>query len=335
MAGEESTRAVLTALAANLGIGVSKFVAAAVTGSSAMLAEGVHSVADSANQVLLLIGGRRARRGATAEHPFGYARERYVYAFLVSVVLFTLGGLFAVYEGIQKITHPHELTSPLVAIVVLVISIGLEGYALRTAARLAVREKGRSSWLGFIRKAKAPELPTILLEDTGAVTGLSLAIIGVVLTLITGNGAFDGAATVCIGLLLVAVAVLLATETKSLLIGEAADPQDIGAITKALLAEPLFNRVIHLRTMHLGPEELLVTAKVAVDRDDEAGEISTAIDSAERRVRAGVPEARYIFIEPDLDRGSASVPASTSSSTSSDGARAASRRLDERGTDEE
>jgi cation diffusion facilitator family transporter len=160
VAGEESTRAVLTALASNLGIAVSKFVAAAVTGSSAMLAEGVHSVADSTNQVLLLIGGRRARRAATAEHPFGYARERYIYAFLVSVVLFTLGGAYAVYEGIQKIAHPHELTSPLVAIVVLLISIVLEGYALRTAARLAVREKGRGSWLAFIRRAKAPELPT-------------------------------------------------------------------------------------------------------------------------------------------------------------------------------
>jgi cation diffusion facilitator family transporter len=303
MAAEgSSTRVVVTALAANMGIAVSKFIAAAVTGSSSMLAEGVHSVADSANQVLLLIGGRRARRAASEQHPFGYARERYIYAFLVSIVLFTLGGLYALYEGYQKTLHPHELTSPAVAIVVLVVSIGLEGYALRTAAKIANRTRGRRSWLDFIRRAKAPEVPTILLEDTGAVTGLTLALLGVGLTLLTGNGIFDGIATLGIGVLLMAIAVLLAVETKSLLLGEAPSAEDVAKIRSALLAEPLFNQVIHLRAVHLGPDELLIAAKVAVDREDDAGQISTAIDNAEARIRAALPTARFIFLEPDLYR---------------------------------
>ena len=317
MAHEDSTRAVVTALAGNLGIAVSKFVAAFLTGSSSMLAEGVHSVADSMNQVLLLIGGRRARREATDAHPFGYARERYIYAFLVSVVLFSLGGVYAVYEGVHKIIEPSELRSPLVAIIVLLISVVLEGYALRTAM-ISARAQARGSrphpasagagrwwawwgaWYSFIRRAKAPELPTILLEDSAAVTGLTLAMIGVLLTLFTGNGIYDGIATVCIGLLLVGVAALLATETKSLLVGEAASPDDQARIRAGLLAQPLFNHVVHLRTMHLGPDELLITAKVTVDREDDAEEISTAIDAAERVIRAELPTARYIFIEPDL-----------------------------------
>jgi cation diffusion facilitator family transporter len=300
MAADSSTKAVLTALTANLGIAVSKFVAAAITGSSSILAEGVHSVADSANQVLLLIGGRRSRRAASDVHPFGYARERYIYAFLVSIVLFTLGGLYALYEGYQKTLHPHELTAPLVAIVVLVVSIALEGYALRTAAKLANRTRGRRSWLDFIRRAKAPEVPTILLEDAGAVTGLTLALLGVGLTLLTGNGVFDGIATLAIGALLVMIAILLAVETKSLLLGEAASAEDLAKIRAALLAEPLFNQVIHLRTVHLGPDEVLIAAKVGVDRDDDAGQISKAINNAEARIRAELPIARYIFIEPDL-----------------------------------
>jgi cation diffusion facilitator family transporter len=310
MAAEADTKAVVTALGANLAIAVSKFVAAAITGSSSMLAEAVHSVADSANQVLLLVGGRRARRGVSDAHPFGYARERYIYAFLVSIVLFTLGGLYALYEGYQKILHPHELTSPLVAIVVLVVSIALEGYALRTAVGIANRTRGRRSWLDFIRHAKAPEVPTILLEDSGAVTGLTLALLGVGLTLLTGNGIYDGIATLAIGGLLVLIAVTLAVETKSLLLGESASAEHLAEIRSALLAEPLFDQVIHLRAVHLGPDELLVAAKVGVDRDDDAEQISNAIDSAEARIRAALPIARFIFIEPDLYRPAAPTRAS-------------------------
>jgi len=300
VATEGSTRAVVTALGANLGIAVSKFVAATITGSASMLAESVHSLADSANQALLLIGGRRARRAATDLHPFGFARERYIYAFLVAIVLFSVGGLYALYEGWRKVTDPHELSSPLVAVVVLVIALALEGYALRTAAREANKVRGTDSWWQFVRHARAPELPVILLEDTGALTGLLLALFGVGLSVLTGNGVFDGIATLGIGALLVAIAIVLAIEIKSLLVGESANPRQVQAIHTALLAQPGVDRVIHLRTMHLGPTELLVTAKIGVHADDDAADIATVIDGAEARIRQAVPTAKLIYLEPDI-----------------------------------
>ncbi|MET7402404.1 cation diffusion facilitator family transporter [Dactylosporangium sp. NPDC005572] len=290
----------MTALLANLGIAVSKGVGALVTGSSSMLAEAVHSLADTTNQALLLVGGRRARREANEQHPFGYARERYIYAFIVSIVLFTLGGLFALYEGYEKIIHPHELTSPLVAVAILVIAIGLEGYALFTAAKSANAVRGTKTWWQFIRHAKAPELPTILLEDAGAVIGLVVALLGVGLSVLTGNGVFDAIGTFVIGALLVAIACILAMETKSLLVGEAASKANIAKIRAALVAEPRFDRVIHLRTMHLGPDELLVAAKVAVAPGEVAEAISEATNSAEARIRAALPIATLIFVEPDI-----------------------------------
>jgi len=302
MAADGSTRAVVTALVANLGIAISKFVAALVTGSAAMLAESVHSVADSANQALLLIGGRRAKRAPSPLHPFGYARERYIYAFLVAIVLFTLGGVYALYEGYAKVTDPHELRSPLVAVAVLLVAIALEGYALRTAVREANRVRGGQSWVQFIRHARAPELPVILLEDAGALLGLLFALSGIGLTLATGNSVFDGIATLGIGALLVTIAIVLATEIKSLLIGESATREAIDQIHTALLAEPGIDRVIHLRTVHLGPDELLVAAKVGIGGDDDGAQIAAAIDNAEARIRRAVPPATVIYIEPDLHR---------------------------------
>jgi cation diffusion facilitator family transporter len=308
MSAEGSTRAVVTALAANLGIAVSKFVAAAITGSASMLAEGVHSVADSGNQVLLLIGGRRARQAPSALHPFGYARARYVYAFLVAVVLFTLGGLYALYEGYHKIIDPHPLKSPLVAVGVLLIAAALEGYALRTAVREANRTRGRRGWFTFVQRARAPELPVILLEDSGALVGLTLALLGVGLTELTGNGVFDGIATLCIGVLLAAIAVLLARETTSLLIGESAVPEQIERIHAALLSTPGVERVIHLRTVHLGPDELLVAGKIAVSPESDGEDISATIDDAEARVREALPSAHLIYLEPDIYRSEPAVP---------------------------
>ena len=302
MAGDGNTRTVVTALSANVAIGVAKFVAAAITGSASMLAEGVHSVADSANQVLLLIGGRRSKRPASALHPFGYARERYVYAFLVAIILFSLGGCYAVYEGSHKVIDPHPLESPLVAVIVLFIGAGLEGYALRTAVGEANRTRGKRPWLRFIRRTRNPELPVILLEDSGALLGLLFALIGVGLSVLTGNGVFDGLATVCIGLLLITAAILLATETKSLIIGESAVPEQLAAIERALLSSPGVDRVIHMRTMHLGPDELLVGAKIAVGSRDEGADIAATIDDAEARVRAAVPTAKVIYLEPDIYR---------------------------------
>jgi cation diffusion facilitator family transporter len=297
------TTAILAALAANIGIAVAKFIAFLVTGASSMLAEAIHSLADSGNQVLLLVGGKRARRAATPEHPFGFGRDRYIYSFIVAIVLFSVGGLFAIYEGVHKLQHPEQLDSPVWAIGVLVIAIGLESFSLRTAMKETneVRDPGESYW-AFIRHARAPELPVVLLEDTAALIGLVLALLGVGLSSITGNGVFDGLGTVAIGLLLVAVAAILAVETKSLLLGESATPDAQRRIVAALTEGDAVLSVIHMRTQHLGPEELLVAAKIAVRHDDTAAAIARAIDEAEARVRAAVPIARVIYLEPDIRR---------------------------------
>jgi cation diffusion facilitator family transporter len=309
VSAEGGTTAILAALAANIGIAVTKFVAFLLTGSSSMLAESIHSVADSGNQLLLLLGGKRSRRRATPEHPFGYGRERYVYAFIVSIVLFTLGGLFAIYEGYHKLADPHPIESwKWVPVTVLVVAVGLETYSFITAIREANHTRGGRSWVSFVRNAKAPELPVVLLEDSGALVGLVLALVGVGLTLATGSGVWDGAGSLAIGILLVIIAVFLAMETKSLLLGESATDADVRAIERALDTEPGVRRIVHLRTMHLGPEELLVAAKIVVDHDDTAAAVADAINSAEERIRAAVPAARVIYLEPDLEPDTASRP---------------------------
>ncbi|GAB1329294.1 cation diffusion facilitator family transporter [Streptomyces sennicomposti] len=290
----------MAALGANLAIAVSKFVAFAFSGSSSMLAEGVHSLADSGNQFLLLIGGKRAQREATPQHPFGYGRERYIYAFLVSIVLFSVGGMFAIYEGYEKITHPHELDNWYWPVAVLAFAICAEGFSFRTAIKESNELRGKLSWGQFIRRAKAPELPVVLLEDFGALIGLVLALGGVGLALITGDGVWDGIGTLCIGVLLVAIALVLAAETKSLLLGEAAGVDVVRQIEDATVDGESVTRIIHMRTLHLGPEELLVAAKIAVRHDDTAAEVAAAIDAAEARIRAAVPIARVIYLEPDV-----------------------------------
>jgi cation diffusion facilitator family transporter len=266
-----------------------------------MLAEGVHSVVDSGNQGLLIIGGRRSKRRADVEHPFGYGRDRFVYAFLVGLMLFSAGGLFALYEGAEKIRHPHHLDDPIVAVIVLLVAIGLEGFSLRTAVRESRHHKGSDTWLGFIRHAKVPELPAVLLEDVAALTGLMFALIGIGLAELTHQPVWDGIGTCAIGALLIGVAIVLVVETKSLLLGESAAPGQVRAIEQALTGDGV-DRVIHLRTMHLGPEELLVGAKIALPPGAPLTEVARAIDSAERRIREAVPSARVIYLEPDLDR---------------------------------
>ncbi len=314
MSAEGGNKAVVAALLANLGIAVTKFVAFALTGFSSMLAEAIHSVADSFNQLLLLLGGKRARRAATPEHPFGFGRERYVYAFVVSIVLFSLGGLFALYEAYHKWHEAHagESEDPFasrwwwVPIAVLVISIGLEGMSFRTAFREGSKAKGTSGWVGYIRGAKAPELPVILLEDFAALIGLTFALVGVGLTLLTGEAYWDAVGTGLIGVLLVTVAITLAVEMKSLLVGEAASPAHQRAIAAALVEPEAVDRVIHLKTLHLGPDELLVGAKIAVGATDAAQDVAAAIDEAERRARAAVDGLTLVlYLEPDVDRGPA------------------------------
>ncbi|WP_305789567.1 cation diffusion facilitator family transporter [Symbioplanes lichenis] len=301
MSAEGGTKAILAALSANLGIAVTKFVAFLLTGSSSMLAESIHSVADSGNQGLLLLGGKRSRRRPTAEHPFGYGRERYIYAFIVAIVLFSVGGLFALYEGWHKIQHPEPIESwQWVPVAVLVVSIGLEGYSFRTAIKESNHTRGKTSWVDYVRRAKAPELPVVLLEDAGALTGLVFALLGVGLTLITGNGIWDGIGTLFIGALLVVIAAVLAIETKSLLLGEGANPEDITKLQKAITAGPGVERVIHMKTLYLGPEELLVAAKIAVPPTESAEEVARHINETEQRIRAALPIARVIYLEPDI-----------------------------------
>lgn len=295
------TKAVVAALGANAGIAMAKFVAFAFTGSSAMLAEAVHSVVDTSNQGLLLWGHRTSRRQATRTHPFGFGRERYFYAFVVAVLLFTLGSAFGLYEGTQKILDPHPVESPLIAVAVLVVALALEGYSFRTAMRESRALRGEASWWTFIREAKTPELPVVLLEDTGALIGLALALGGVGLSVLTGNPVWDGIGTLAIGALLGVIAVVLIGETKSLLIGEGAAPDLLAAIVEEL-AQGEVERVIHIRTEYLSPDDLLVAAKIALVADLPLRKVALAIDEAEQRVRARVPLAKLIYLEPDLDR---------------------------------
>jgi cation diffusion facilitator family transporter len=301
MATGGGNKAIVAALAANLGIAVTKFIAWALTGASSMLAEAIHSVADSGNQVLLLVGGKRARRAATPEHPFGYGRERYVYAFIVSIVLFSVGGLFALYEAWHKYQDPHPIEGRWwwVPVVVLVVAIVMESFSFRTAIVESNHVRGSRSWKDFVRTAKEPELPVILLEDLGALLGLVFALFGVSMTLITHNGIWDALGTAMIGVLLIVIAAILAVEMKSLLLGEGGTPENVRAIEAALPGEGV-EGIIHMKTLHLGPEELLVAAKIAVPAGSTATQVADAIDGAEARVRAAVPIARVIYLEPAM-----------------------------------
>jgi cation diffusion facilitator family transporter len=292
----------VAALAANAGIALAKFVGYLITGSSSMLAESLHSVADTSNQALLLFGQRQARKEPDPLHPFGYGRSRFFYSFVVALVLFSVGSVFALYEGCHKIIHPGNITAPVVALVILIVAIGLEAFSFRTAAVEARPLKGSGGWWQFIRNSRNPELPVVLLEDTGALIGLILALAGVGLTVLTHNAIWDGIGTVGIGVLLGVIAVILMIEMHSLLIGEGATTDQVAAIRAALEGTPHVDRVIHLRTQYLGPEEMLVGVKVALGPDCNLATVAKAIDDAEVRIRSAVPEARVIYVEPDLDR---------------------------------
>jgi cation diffusion facilitator family transporter len=305
MSASGGGKAIMAAFLANMGIAVAKFIAWFLSGSASMLAEAIHSVADSGNQLLLLLGGRQAKRRADREHPFGYGRERYVYAFVVSIILFSVGGLFAIYEGVDKLRHPHALDERWwwLPIVVLVVAIGLESFSLRTAIVESnhVRAEGQS-WVSFVRHAKAPELPVVLLEDIGALTGLVFALFGVGLTVITGNTVFDAIGTLMIGTLLILIAIILGIETKSLLVGEGATEADHRRIVDAIEAGLEVQRIIHIKTLYLGPDELLVAAKLGFPSDAPLAQVASHIDHVEQRVRAAVPTARVIYFEPDIYR---------------------------------
>jgi cation diffusion facilitator family transporter len=307
MAAEGGTKAVVAALLANTGIAITKFVAFLLTGFSSMLAESIHSVADAGNQGLLLLGGKKSKKEATEEHPFGYGRERYIYSFIVAIVLFSVGGLFALYEAYHKYEEIHAGHAEtvddwrrFVPILVLVVAIGLEGWSFRTAIVETAKVKGKASFPEFVRRAKSPELPVILLEDLAALIGLVFALLGVGLSLITGNQYWDVVGTTLIGVLLVTVAIVLAIETKSLLLGESATPEARRRIWTALEGTDGVDRVIHMKTLHLGPEELLVAVKIAVPRDASAAQVAATIDASERAIRQAEPVAQVIYVEPDI-----------------------------------
>ena len=305
MSAEGSKRAIIAALLANAGIATAKFIGFLITGSSSMIAEAVHSVADTSNQGLLLFGQNRAAKQANRLHPFGYGRSRYFYSFVVALVLFTLGSMFAIYEGIEKIRHAddHGLESPIVAVVILVVAIALEGYSFRTAYKESKPLKGGATWWQFIRNARTPELPVVLLEDTGALVGLILALGGVGLTMITDNAVWDGVGTLSIGVLLGVIAIILIVEMQSLLIGEGATDAEEKALLAELTAADGVDRVIHMKTQYLGPDEMLVAAKIAISPGSDIGKIADTINAAELRVRTALPQARLIYLEPDIDHG--------------------------------
>lgn len=311
MSATGGTRAIVAALLANLGIAITKFVAWGFSGASSMLAEAIHSLADSINQILLLVGGRKARRKADHKHPFGYGRERFVYAFVVSIILFTVGGVFAIYEGYEKLLHPHPLEVWWLPMLVLSVSIVLESFSLRTAVRESRELKGKASWVSFVRHAKAPELPVVILEDTAALLGLVFAFFGVGLTALTGNSVFDAIGTLLIGALLVVVAIILGVEIKGLLVGEGASSGDTALIEQAILAGDEAGQIIHMKTLYLGPDELMVAAKLAFAPEQKVGSVAAAIDTIEARIREAVPEARVIYIEPDVHRVGRDVSTNT------------------------
>jgi cation diffusion facilitator family transporter len=302
--GSHGSKAIIAAFLANLGIAIAKFVGFLITRSSSMLAESIHSVADTANQGLLWMGGVRSRREADEMFQFGYGRERYFWSFIVSLVLFTLGAVFAIYEGIEKLLHPHEIESAWVAVGILLFGLLLEGWSFRTAVKESQPLKGDRSWWQFVRTSRIPELPVVLMEDIGALTGLVLALGAISLSVVTGNPRWDGVGTVLIGALLGVIAVILAIEMKGLLIGEGAGPKEYARIKAAIEQTPHVNHVIHLRTQYLGPDQLLVGTKLAFDRSLDVAGTADVVNDVERRIREQVPHATPIYVEPDLMRDS-------------------------------
>jgi cation diffusion facilitator family transporter len=295
-----SHKAVFAALLANVCIAVSKFVGFALTRSSSMGSEAAHSVVDCGNQLLLLTGAKKASRPADDKHPFGHGPETFFWAFLVAVALFGIGAVYSAFEGVAKLRHPGTVDHAAIAFGILLVAMVLEGLSFRTATKESNKSR-KGSWPGFIRDTKDPDLAVVLLEDSAALVGLTLALLGLGLSTITGNTAFDGIASLLIAVVLATVAVILGREMKSLLVGEAARPEDLAAITAAIVEVSVFERVIYVRTKQLSPDEMLVAAKVAVDGNARAADIAEAVDKAERRVRAAVPAAKYIFIEPDIE----------------------------------
>jgi len=298
VAAQESTKVILTALAANVGIAVAKFVAAAITGSSAMLTEGVHSLVDSTNQVLLLYGQKRSKRPPDAVHALGYGRELYFWSFVVAILVFSLGAGVSIYEGILHLLHPEPTEDLLIAFIVLGVAIGLEGWSTIAALREFNDERGRKSIFRAIRDTKdAPNL-IVLLENSGAIAGLLIAGLGISLSALTGSPMFDGIASVLIGLVLASTAVMLIVEAKGLLIGEAADPALVKELRRCIESRPQIVAVRELLTVHQAPE--MVVAIIGVDFEDSisARAVEETVASIEREIAAAFPVVTRVYIRP-------------------------------------
>ncbi len=300
MSAHGGRRAIIAAFFANLGIMIAKIVGFAFTGAASMLAEAVHSFADASNQGLLILGDKLAKRKETPEHPFGFGRERYFWAFIVAMIIFTLGSLFAIYEGIDKLLHPHDIESPEWAIGILIFALVVEAFSLKVAVVESRRAKGDQSWWSFIKDAKVPELPVVLLEDIGAMAGLVLALVGVGLAMFTGDARFDAMGSLAIGILLGIIAMVLGIEMRSLLLGESASDEVIEIISNTIREQDEVEHLIHMRTQHIGPEELLVAAKVEFDNSLTSDDIASVINKLEDKIRERVPIAKMIYIEPDV-----------------------------------
>jgi cation diffusion facilitator family transporter len=301
-AGGHGGRAIVAALLANAGIAIAKFVGFLITGSSSLLAEAGHSLADTTNQALLLLGRRQSERSPDDQHEFGYGMTRYFWSFVVALILFSGGSMFALYEGFQKLRHPHELSSPWVAVGILVVAIGLETYSFRTAIVESRPLKAGMTWWRFIRRSRIPELPVLLLEDAGALLGLIIALTGVGLTVATDDPMWDAVGTLCIGVLLLIIAIILIIEMRSALLGESATDDEKAKVAAAITATPGVLSIIHSRTLHLGPETLLVGAKVEMAADTVLADVERITDNIEARIRIDVPTATKIYIEPAVRR---------------------------------
>jgi cation diffusion facilitator family transporter len=320
MSAHSSKKVVMLALGANFGIAIAKGVAFVFTKSSAMLAEAIHSLADTGNQLLLLLGMSRAAQPPDDRHPFGYKMESYFWSFIVAIMLFSLGGLFALYEGWHKLHEVQEalaagkhtpMANPGIAIGVLAVSILLEGYSWYAATKEVNRLRGDQGMLSFIESSKSTEIIVIWMEDTGALIGLILALVGVVLVLVTGNPYFDVYSTFAIGVLMVSIAFFVARETKSLLIGEGATKEDVQKMSELAENAEGVNELLSMRTMQLGEDEILVAMKIQWTPGLEIGEVAQLTNALEAKIREAVPKARYLFVEPDvLEPGADKVPES-------------------------
>lgn len=300
MAG--STAHIVQSLVVNLVIAISKGVAAVITGSGAMLAETIHSFADCGNQGLLLFGVKQARRPPTPAHPLGYGRAMYFWSFMVAMLLFTGGGMFSIYEGIHKMRHPEPVEDITVGLVVLGIALLLEAWATYGNIKEIRRRKGATAFMRYLRDSKDSDLVVVFGENSAAVLGLILALLALVLSKTTGDGRWDGAGSLAVGVVLVFVAIFLAREIKSLLVGESADPAIDAAVRRVAAADPNIVAVLRTLTIQQGPGEVVVAMKVKMKPGlTTGGEVCAALNAFETKLQIEAPEVKWSFVEPDLD----------------------------------